>query len=189
MPSPHQSLHAPASSGRKTIRRQGGCGGIARAALVMIGQISVMLAATWHVDPAAAPGGDGRSWGRAKARIAEAVLTAKAGDEVWCRAGVHDLTGVLRVPVDVAVVGGFAGGERTSAERTGINFAHETTLRQTRAGVPVVEISGGRRVRLEGFTITGAQGAPGLLEGNRIFRGSDRVGVRGGGGGTTKAPP
>jgi hypothetical protein len=29
--------------------------------------------------------------------------------------------------------------------------------------VPVVEIFGGRQVRLEGFTITGAQGAPGLI--------------------------
>ena len=137
--------------------------------LVMMGFLAVMgwasaaRAATWRVDSSAPPGGDGRTWAGAFSRADAALASARLGDVVWFRAGTHPLDGVLRPPSGVTFHGGFAGTESSPAARTAINFAHETVLRQTKAGAAVVEIAGGRDVQLDGLTLTGAVGAPGLI--------------------------
>ena len=131
--------------------------------LAVMGWASAVRAATWRVDSAAPPGGDGRTWAGAFSRADAALASAQLGDVVWFRAGTHLLDGVLRPPSGVTLHGGFAGTESSPAARTAINFAHETVLRQTKAGAAVVEIAGGRDVQLDGLTLTGAVGAPGLI--------------------------
>lgn len=116
-------------------------------------------AAIWHVDPAATAG-DGSAWTRPLRSVGAAVGRARAGDEIWLRAGVHPVAEPLRLPRGVALVGGFAGHERQADERRGINFARETTLRLTRPGASVLLLAGVRDVRLDGLTLTGASQAP-----------------------------
>ncbi len=120
------------------------------------------MAKTWFVATAAAPDGDGTSWSRALPALAPALAAARAGDEIWVRAGTIGLGGTARIPSGLTLYGGFAGTETSPDERRAINFARETVLRIARPGASVVEVSGAHDVRLDGFTFTGADGAPGV---------------------------
>ncbi len=130
---------------------------------VLIAVVARADSRVWFVAPSAPLGGDGASWARALPSLGHALDAAHTGDAVWVRAGTFDLAGTLRLPSGVAFYGGFAGTESSPDERRGINFAHETTLRIRRAGASVAEIVAAREVRLDGFTLTGADGAPGLV--------------------------
>jgi hypothetical protein len=123
---------------------------------------ATLRAATWFVAPAGKPEADGTAWERALASPAEAARRARSGDEIWLQAGTYLLTDALTVADGVALRGGFAGRERHHDERRAINFAHETVLRQTRPGAGVVVLRDARHVRLDGLTLTGADGAAGL---------------------------
>jgi len=120
-------------------------------------------AKTWFVAPAAAPGGDGTAWNRALPALAPALAAARAGDEIWVRTGTLDLDATLRIPSGLTLYGGFAGTETSPAVRRAVNFAHETVLRLRRAGASVVEVADAHDVRLDGFTLTGANGRPGVV--------------------------
>ena len=120
-------------------------------------------AKTWFVSAASAPGGDGTSWNRALPALAPALAAARTGDTIWVRAGTLELDATARIPSGVALYGGFAGTETSPDARGAINFAHETVLRVRRADASVVEISEAHDVRLDGFTLTGANGQPGVV--------------------------
>jgi hypothetical protein len=124
---------------------------------------SPAAAKTWFVSAASPPGGDGTSWNRALPALAPALAAAQAGDAIWVRAGTLELDETVRIPSGVALYGGFVGTETSPDARRAINFAHETVLQLRRADASVIEISNGRDVRLDGFTLTGANGRAALL--------------------------
>jgi len=75
-----------------------------------------------YVD-ADAIGGDGSSWAEAAADLQAALLSAKAGDEIWVAAGTYyptsdqDREMSFQMVEGVAIYGGFAGGEKSVAQR------------------------------------------------------------------------
>ncbi len=89
--------------------------------------LSVLVAAApaqsiWHVDAAAAPGGDGRNWNSAFSELQSALLAAQAGDEVRVAGGIYlpdfvpdsgqhtrDRTATFVLISYVTVRGGYAG--------------------------------------------------------------------------------
>ena len=122
-----------------------------------------MAAKTWFVSSTSASGGDGSSWDRALPAFAPALAAASSGDAIWLRAGSYALDDTARIPSGVSLYGGFDGTESSPRERRGINFAHETILRIRRTDSSVVEIHDGRDIRLDGLTVTGANGKPGVV--------------------------
>jgi hypothetical protein len=136
-------------------------------ALLVIGSLLACsqagVAATWHVSPGSAPGGDGSGWGSAMASLAPAFTKARPGDEIWVRSGTLTLAETLRLPSGIALYGGFTGNESTTAARRGINFANETVLRISPRDASVVEIVDGADVRLDGFSLAGANGKSGMI--------------------------
>ena len=120
-------------------------------------------AKTWFVAATASPGGDGTAWDRAFPALATAIAAARPGDAIWVRVGTLELADTVRLSAGISLYGGFAGTEASPDDRRAINFAHETVLRLRRPGASVVEISDGRDVRLDGFTLTGADGRAALL--------------------------
>ena len=124
---------------------------------------SSLVAKTWFISAASAPGGDGSSWDRALPALAPALATATFGDTVWLRAGTYALDETARIPSGVSLFGGFEGTESSPEARRAINFAHETILSIGRADASVVEIQDGRDIRLDGLTFTGANGKPGVV--------------------------
>lgn len=140
--------------------RFGITGRLLALALVLFTARTNATATTWHVDATANSPGDGSAWSRPLREVTAALARARSGDEVWLKAGVHPIAQPLRVAAGVAFVGGFAGTERNAAERRGINFARETTVRITRPGASVLVLEGVEKVRIDGLTLTGASRAP-----------------------------
>ena len=131
--------------------------------MVFVATSSLLNAAAWFVAKEASPGGTGQSWRSALRDPVAALARARAGDEIWVKAGTYELGEALRLPSGVALLGGFTGDEASPADRRGINFAQETVLIQTRHGASVVELLAVRSAKLDGFTLTGATDAAGLL--------------------------
>ena len=133
-------------------------------------------AATWYVDAAAAGSGDGSSWENAFTSVAEALITASSGDEIWAAAGTYRpeydpswngapadaRTKTFALRSGVALYGGFAGTETSRDER---NPAANATILTGDLGTEgetsdnsyhVVYASGvDASAVLDGFTITG----------------------------------
>src|SRR5882672_9847462 len=90
-------------------------------------------AGTWYVDHNAGAGGNGQSWASAYQRVQDALAVAQSGDQVWVVQGTY-LPGdassprsvTFQIPSNVALYGGFAGGETLLSQRDWI--AHETIL-------------------------------------------------------------
>ena len=116
------------------------------------------LAAVVHVKPGGDDGNSGADWDHAKASVNGAIAVAGQGDQVWVAAGVYYENVQNRIvgeqAVDVALYGGFAGGESALEERD--IQANLTTLHGGGAGT-VVTITGGAgpETRVDGFYITG----------------------------------
>jgi predicted outer membrane repeat protein len=129
-----------------------------------------------HVSATAAPDGDGASWVSAYDDLQKALDVARAGDEIWVRAGVYrpDRAGDRARPFalvsGVAIYGGFAGGESSPAQRDLAN--HTSVLSGDLAGDDtslggastlensyqvVVALDCGPGTRLDGFTIRGGR--------------------------------
>ncbi len=69
----------------------------------------------WCVDSAAAPGGDGKGWGKAFRNVQDALTAAAAGQEIWVAGGTYTpgntRTSTFRLKSGVEIYGGFTGGE------------------------------------------------------------------------------
>ncbi len=67
------------------------------------------------VDSAAAPGGDGKGWGRALRTLQEALTLAVSGQEIWLAKGTYipgeSRASTFTLKSGVDLYGGFAGGE------------------------------------------------------------------------------
>ncbi len=124
---------------------------------------SSWAAKTWFVSAGSASGGDGSGWDRALPALAPALAAATPGDTIWLRAGTYMIDETARIPSGVSLYGGFEGTESSPAARRAINFANETFLRIRSADASVVEIRDGRDIRLDGLTLTGANGKPGVV--------------------------
>ncbi|MFO7740809.1 MAG: choice-of-anchor Q domain-containing protein [Anaerolineae bacterium] len=77
-----------------------------------------------YVDADAAPGGGGTSWSDAYTDLQSALKVAGPGDEIWVAEGVYypadnadDRTATFKLRAGVALVGGFAGGEKERDQR------------------------------------------------------------------------
>ena len=90
-------------------------------------------AGTWYVNGAAGAGGNGQTWGTAYQHVQDALAVAQPSDQVWVAQGTYlpgDATSArsvsFQIPSNVALYGGFAGGETLLAQRDWV--AHETIL-------------------------------------------------------------
>ncbi len=81
-------------------------------------------AARWHVDVDGPKAGDGTSWALAARDLGGVLAKARAGDEIWVAAGTYRPAPVggprdarFALSPDVALFGGFGGGESALSER------------------------------------------------------------------------
>jgi hypothetical protein len=120
----------------------------------MLAGVSVS-AAVWRVKPAGNDANSGASWDQAKRTVTQALVAAAAGDEVWVAGGVY--AEHVEMKPDVALYGGFVGGETTLAER---DWVHQlTVLDGTTNGIVVLVSGGGPATIVDGFTIRNGLGA------------------------------
>jgi hypothetical protein len=91
----------------------------------------------WHVDAAAAPGGDGTSWATAFIHLQDGLASAAGGDSIWVAEGPYwpDLGGgqvagdrgaTFRLQKGVVICGGFPTGGGTWEQRN--PFRHQSLL-------------------------------------------------------------
>jgi hypothetical protein len=96
--------------------------------LVLMFSTPIALGATIHVDASAVGGAnDGSSWSdafRGRLGLMAALAVAQPGDEIWIANGEYAPAGPggprtvsFVVPTDVALLGGFAGGEASAEQR------------------------------------------------------------------------
>lgn len=120
----------------------------------------------WHVDQSAKQGGDGKTWSTAFQSLQEALAAASTGDEIWVARGTYyphsdDATQSFTLKADVAIYGGFAGGEAARDER---NYADNITTLSGNIGKgdktrnTHTIVMGADRAVLDGFTIADAYG-------------------------------
>lgn len=129
----------------------------------------------WHVNAAAAPGGDGLTWATAFRSLDDALESAQPADPIWVAAGVYR----PRLRTDPAdprsatfsmerhhLFGGFAGHETSLAQRAGL--FRQTILEGDLGVVGLPEdnayhvVTARRVVELDGFVVQNgnARGAP-----------------------------
>lgn len=131
--------------------------------MVFLGATALGSESVSYVDSAAQSGGDGSAWGRAFRTVDEALAAAREGETIYVKKGMYSITKPISVPSGVKLIGGFAGHEKSPAERRCLDDETRSVLRQTSASASVMALSKVRNVVVDGFTITGANGSPGLL--------------------------
>ena len=94
---------------------------------------------------------DGLSWSTAKVTVQAGLNAAAAKDQVWVAAGTY--VERITLPAEVALYGGFAGGEWDLSERSWT--ANQTILDADEAGSVVTASKSGANgtTRIDGFTI------------------------------------
>jgi len=128
--------------------------------------VGLCCAKTWLVDAQCPQSGDGSSWASAFRDYTDALRAAKNGDSIWFRAGTYELEGTIRPASGIALYGGFRGDETPTDARARIGTTNRTVFRQNQAERSVIAIDGGSQVTLDGLTLTGARGCPGLVLNN-----------------------
>ncbi|MBD5778021.1 hypothetical protein IEN85_00745 [Pelagicoccus sp. NFK12] len=125
----------------------------------------------FYVDAEAEGSGDGSSWEDAFADLQEALLAASAGDEVWVKRGVYyptvgsERSASFVIAADIAVYGGFSGGEVARDEReadprrNGSVLSGDIGVRFEDADncYHVVRIEEGVRCVVDGFVVEGGR--------------------------------
>ncbi len=110
-----------------------------------------------HVDCRAVGANNGNEWKDAYVSLATALEKAGAGDEIWVKEGVYrvDNNGDSRLELKpgVSLFGGFAGDERTRAERLPMERKTYICGNRTPAGGPAVQIIPAPGAALDGFVI------------------------------------
>jgi hypothetical protein len=135
----------------------------------------------WHVDDGAAAGGDGKTWATAFPELREALVSARAGDEIRVAGGTYrpdydpaagrhtgDRGATFELPDGVAVLGGYAGLDAPADPDRRDPALHATVLSGDLAGDDGPDFAGnsensfhvvtasaaGPSSRLDGLTIT-----------------------------------
>lgn len=86
-------------------------------ALLAHGAAPSALARVWFVDGAVQESGHGGSWSQAFKTIQESLDATQAWDQVWIKTGTYLLDATLAPDVPITLLGGFAGGESSPAQR------------------------------------------------------------------------
>lgn len=125
-----------------------------------------VLGKIWRVKQTGSKGGDGTSWAKAFQSLQDALAVASKGDEIWVARGTYypdptDATRSFVLKEDVAVYGGFSGGE---SERDQRDYRLNVTILSGNIGKgdrtknSRTILMGADRAVLDGFTITDAYG-------------------------------
>jgi hypothetical protein len=129
-----------------------------------------------YVDRDATGAGDGTSWADAYSDLQEAIAATANGDAIWVAEGAYRPTAgtnralAFNLRGGVALYGGFDGTEATLEQRD--PAAHVTVLSGDigaggdsldNSNTIVRSVGTGAGTRLDGFTVTGAQGGNGIF--------------------------
>jgi hypothetical protein len=131
------------------------------AIVILLASFSQALAMVYYVSPTGSETNSGTTWSQAKDKISDAVAIANEGDEIWVASGQYNERLVNRVidtiAVNVALYGGFAGGESSLSER---NFeVNKTIINGMNEGILIkISDSAASSTRIDGFYITGGRG-------------------------------
>ncbi len=127
--------------------------------LVLLGAMGPAAGAVIYVDAGASGLGNGSSWADAYPGLQAAITDAPSGAELWVRAGVYE---PLTLRTNLALYGGFAGGETNRAARDW--RAHPTGI----DGVGGRAVTFARDTTLDGFFTTNTTGAGGAFYLDRV---------------------
>lgn len=114
-------------------------------------------AAVWYVTGNHA--GDGTAWARGFQTIQQGVDAARPGDEVWVSATARYAETVTMSRPNVALYGGFRGTERHREERL---FTLRSGALPSGPGPAFRILSAATGATVDGFSIAGSVGAPGI---------------------------
>jgi len=127
--------------------------------LSIIALWAVSAAAAVHVDSLAVPGGDGSDWEHAYNRIMPAISKAgQTNDEVWVKAGTYGAeygSAVIYLTGTANLYGGFAGTERTQADRDARDWKNNPTILNPQGQV-CIQFNLAGNPYIDGFVLTGA---------------------------------
>lgn len=128
--------------------------------------------------------GNGTTWEQAMGNLQEALLRAKAGDQVWVAAGRYftakdsDRTKSFVIPDGVALYGGFAGYETSPAQR---NLESNYSILSGEIGQPSVDDNAytvvytrnaGSSTVIDGFVIAGGSAAGSASQNPMHYKGA-----------------
>jgi hypothetical protein len=121
---------------------------------------SQALAAVWYVTPTGAGSQNGTTWSAAFSSIQTAINAATTNDEIWVKEGTYAITpgtdenpSEILVDQDVAIYGGFAGGETLLEQRDW--RTHKTTVSGINYNTRILHLIA--NATIDGFTITGGR--------------------------------
>jgi hypothetical protein len=90
--------------------------------LVALSMTMLSLQAQTYVNIAAAPGGNGSSWGAAFNSLDAALTAAGSGDEIWVATGIYSpASEQFSISESITLRGGFVGNETTASQADPLN--------------------------------------------------------------------
>ena len=84
---------------------------------VFAAMANVGMTETYYVKTDGSDSNDGLSWSNAFSTITEAISHCSSGDDVWIAQGTYKEGGIINIPLNVAVYGGFEGNENDLSDR------------------------------------------------------------------------
>jgi hypothetical protein len=141
-------------------------GTVDQGAYELQSDVQAGVAGVWYVKPGGT--GTGNSWDCPLGDLQLAINSASSGQQVWVGAGTYQPGNTLyKMKEGVQIYGGFAGNETSLAQRNlSINANKSILDGNDGPGIINNNIPLSNAAVLDGFTITGSNGAPTIVNGS-----------------------